>query len=90
MAANNPFDEYLKTLNVNGKEYKYYDISALGNQYDRLPYSIRVLLESAVRNCDNFHVRGEDVKNILNWEVNQNVEGGLKCHLNLQELFCRI
>lgn len=38
---------------------------------DRLPYSIRVLLESAVRNCDNFSIQEQDVNNILNWEINQ-------------------
>ncbi len=32
-----------------------------------LPYSIRVLLESALRNCDGFTVREEDVKNIAAW-----------------------
>lgn len=32
-----------------------------------LPFSIRVLLESAVRNCDQFHVLDKDVYNILNW-----------------------
>lgn len=34
---------------------------------DLLPYSIRVLLESAVRNCDNFHVLEKDVQSILAW-----------------------
>lgn len=32
-----------------------------------MPYSIRVLLESAVRNCDEIQVTSKDVKNILNW-----------------------
>lgn len=34
---------------------------------DSLPFSIRVLLESAVRNCDNFHVLEKDVQSILGW-----------------------
>lgn len=34
---------------------------------DQLPYSIRVLLESAIRNCDEFHVLEKDVNNILDW-----------------------
>ena len=38
---------------------------------DKLPYSIRVLLESAVRNCDEFQIQKSDVENILNWEQNQ-------------------
>lgn len=36
-----------------------------------MPYSIRVVLESAVRNCDEFQVQKKDVENILNWEKNQ-------------------
>ena len=34
---------------------------------DNLPYSIRVLLESAIRNCDEFNVLSSDVEKILNW-----------------------
>jgi aconitate hydratase len=30
---------------------------------------VRVLLESAIRNCDNFSVKESDVENILNWKV---------------------
>lgn len=35
---------------------------------DKLPFSIRILLESAIRNCDNFHVSKDDVEKILDWE----------------------
>lgn len=35
---------------------------------DQLPFSIRILLESAVRNCDNFQVLEKDVNNILEWK----------------------
>ena len=35
---------------------------------DRLPYTIRVLLESAIRNCDNFQVTKDDIENIVDWE----------------------
>ena len=38
----------------------------------RLPYSIRTLLESAVRNCDGFRIREKDVENIFDWENKQN------------------
>jgi aconitase A len=34
------------------------------------PYSIRILLESAIRNCDDFHITGQDVKKILDWKNN--------------------
>jgi aconitate hydratase len=38
----------------------------------KLPYSIRVLLESAVRNCDDFSVKEDDVEKILNWVESSN------------------
>jgi len=35
----------------------FYKLPALGDsRLETLPYSIRVLLESAVRNCDEFNV----------------------------------
>jgi aconitate hydratase len=33
----------------------------------KLPFSIKVLLESVLRNCDGYVVREEDVKNLANW-----------------------
>lgn len=35
---------------------------------EKLPYSVRVLLESAVRNCDEFNVKKGDVEKILGWK----------------------
>ena len=34
-----------------------------------LPYSIRILLEAVLRNCDGYVVSEEDVKNLANWEA---------------------
>ena len=36
---------------------------------DELPFSIRMLLESALRNCDGYAVREEDVKNLAGWNA---------------------
>lgn len=38
---------------------------------DKLPLSIRVLLEAAIRNCDGFYTKEEDVENILDWQQQQ-------------------
>ena len=38
---------------------------------EKLPFSVRVLLESAVRNCDNFQIFKKDVETILNWRETQ-------------------
>jgi len=35
----------------------------------RLPYSIRVLLESAARHCDGYAVSPEDVRNLAAWSA---------------------
>ena len=49
----------------------YYPLEQLEGMYaidvQKLPYTIRVLLESAMRNHDDFLVTEKDVKNILNW-----------------------
>ncbi|KAF0313796.1 Cytoplasmic aconitate hydratase [Amphibalanus amphitrite] len=67
----NPYDNILKELTVGETTYKYYDITALNDpRYDQLPFSVRVLLESAVRCCDEFQVRSADVANILDWRAN--------------------
>lgn len=70
MAGSNPFDSRcLKDLQVGSTAYKYYNIQGLEDpRLSRLPYSIRILLESAIRNCDEFEVKSSDVENILNWE----------------------
>ncbi|XP_058702868.1 iron-responsive element-binding protein 2 isoform X3 [Poecile atricapillus] len=54
-------------------EKKFYNVSKLGGaKYDALPYSIRVLFESSVRNCDGFLVKETDAMNILDWKTKQN------------------
>lgn len=54
-----------------GQDFKFFDLAKLGPEFHRLPFSIRIVLESAVRNCDNFQVLEEDVAKILAWEQHQ-------------------
>lgn len=62
-----------ETMDVNGREIGFYSISALEKQgigkVDALPYSIRILLESVLRNCDGRIVTQEDVKNLANYDA---------------------
>ena len=68
MSQSNPFQSVFKTLP--GFNSSFYDIQALNDpRFKTLPFSIRVLLESAVRNCDEFEVTKRDVENILNWSI---------------------
>jgi aconitate hydratase len=56
--SGNPFSSVKQQLEVEGKTYSMYNITALGDErVQKLPFSIRVLLEAAVRNCDDFNVK---------------------------------
>ncbi|KAG2696538.1 hypothetical protein I3760_07G063100 [Carya illinoinensis] len=71
MASENPFKSILKTLEKpgGGQFGKYYSLPALDDpRIDKLPYSIKILLESAIRNCDEFEVKSKDVEKIIDWE----------------------
>lgn len=71
MATENPFKNVLTELpKEGGGSYgKYYSLPKLNDpRIDQLPYSIRILLESAVRNCDNFQVSPGDVEKIIDWQ----------------------
>lgn len=68
----NPYAHLVEPLDPQKPENKFYNLCKLGDpRYGRLPFSIRVLLEAAVRNCDEFLVKKEDVESILNWKVTQ-------------------
>jgi len=60
-----------KKIKVKNTQFTIYQLSKLaklklGNP-DKLPFSIKILLESAIRNCDNYQVTLNDIKNILSW-----------------------
>eukprot|EP01053_Blabericola_migrator_P008304 Blabericola_migrator_1__8303@NODE_430_length_8568_cov_132_492766_g339_i0_p1_GENE_NODE_430_length_8568_cov_132_492766_g339_i0NODE_430_length_8568_cov_132_492766_g339_i0_p1_ORF_typecomplete_len907_score170_79Aconitase/PF00330_20/2_3e157Aconitase_C/PF00694_19/1_3e42Aconitase_2_N/PF06434_13/1e03Aconitase_2_N/PF06434_13/0_37PTVENN/PF04829_13/9_8PTVENN/PF04829_13/33_NODE_430_length_8568_cov_132_492766_g339_i013764096 len=64
--SSNPYSNLLKSLD--GTQYKYYDICDLDlDAVKRMPYCMRVLLECAVRNCDEFEIKKQDVERILDW-----------------------
>ncbi|XP_048358971.1 cytoplasmic aconitate hydratase [Sphaerodactylus townsendi] len=68
----NPFSRIVEPLDAIQPEKKFFNLNHLGDpRYERLPFSIRVLLEAAVRNCDEFLVKKGDVENILNWNIMQ-------------------
>ncbi len=62
------------TLLVDGKELGYYRLrklaeAGLAPDLPRLPYSIRVLLEALLRNCDGFAVTEDDVRRLARWKA---------------------
>jgi aconitate hydratase len=64
-----------KTLKTARGTYTYFELGALVRQkighVERLPYSIRVLLEAMLRNIDGFVVNGDDVVGLANWNSRQ-------------------
>ncbi|MEQ9229615.1 MAG: aconitase family protein, partial [Cyclobacteriaceae bacterium] len=51
--------------------HSYFSLSELAKKetvVNKLPYSIRILLENAIRNYDGFAVTEEHVQSILNWK----------------------
>ena len=60
-----------KRLSLLGKEFGYYSLSALeekGHEISKLPFSIRILLENALRNYDGFAVTEENIETLLHWK----------------------
>jgi len=59
------------SLQVNGKEYRYFSLNLLEQQglgpVSRLPFSIKVLLEAAVRQFDGRAITEDHVKQLANW-----------------------
>jgi len=67
--AKNDVYQARKTFDVNGKTYTYYSLDALKKfgDIDRLPYSIKVLLESVLRQYDGRVITKEHVENLAKW-----------------------
>lgn len=63
-------------LSVNGKDYKYFQLSKLqtgdAKFLERLPFSIRILLEGILRNIDGISITEQDAMNLSNWQPRQN------------------
>jgi aconitate hydratase len=66
-SPHNPFNSR-STLKTKVGEFTYYKLSALGDT-SKLPFSIKVLLESCLRNHDNFIVTDNDVQKLLNYNA---------------------
>ncbi|CBJ37574.1 aconitate hydratase 1 [Ralstonia solanacearum CMR15] len=65
----------LKTFKINGGQTgKFHSLPQLGKELgvaiERLPVSIRIVLESVLRNCDGKKVTEEHVAQLANWKPN--------------------
>ncbi len=67
------------SFDVNGKTYNFYRLSALEEagvaNVSRLPYSIKVLLESVLRQFDDYVIKEEHVNNLAKFGAGADVDG---------------
>ena len=74
MSTEDPFNSISTFETAEGEAGEYYDLKALEGlglcQLDSLPFTIRCLLEAALRKCDGFLVTKEDVRKIAGWSPN--------------------
>ena len=67
---NQDFFSTKRILPASSEGISFYSLKALeeqGYSIQTLPYSIRVLIENALRNCDGLRVTKENVETYLNW-----------------------
>ncbi|KGO94646.1 aconitate hydratase AcnA [Flavobacterium subsaxonicum] len=60
-----------KLLNTKNGTFTYYSLTemqAQGFDIERMPFSIRILLENVLRNFDDFAITKENIETILNWQ----------------------
>src|SRR5215204_7632743 len=70
MSAKDSFDVQA-TLDVGDREFEIHRLDALQQRFDtaRLPYSLKVLLENALRLEDGTSVTSDDVEAIATWDA---------------------
>ena len=69
MSLPNPFNT-LQTFSANGASHQFYSLPALesaGFKVSRLPVSIRLVLESLLRNCDGKRVAEGAIRDLAGW-----------------------
>lgn len=71
---NNTFANTLQTFKAGlGKSGRFYSLPELAKTFPnvrRLPFSMRIVLESVLRNCDGRKVTAEHVAQVANWQPN--------------------
>lgn len=64
----------IKELESNGKKFKYFslpDLQSKDHNISRLPFSLRIVLESVIRNSTKGLASEKDIENILEWNAKE-------------------
>ncbi len=69
-------NDYVQRIHTKAGPYEYYDINLLEKRgigkISSLPFTIKIILESILRNLDHQQIREEDITAVANWP--QNIE----------------
>ena len=64
----------LQTFQIDGKNARFHSLPSLGKELgvnlQRLPVSIRIVLESVLRNCDGKKITEKHVRELAGWQAN--------------------
>ncbi len=75
MGNPDPFGVLAQLSSGNGRSVAYYSLSRLEQagvaNLSRLPYSIKILLESIMRNCDGYAITPDHIQTLANWQPKQ-------------------
>lgn len=66
-----------KQFNIKNNEYAYFDINTLkayGYEIDTLPFSVKILLESVLRQWDGEAIVDSDIEKLAGWQANATKE----------------
>ncbi|PHR28467.1 MAG: aconitate hydratase AcnA [Desulfotalea sp.] len=76
--------DFVQQLQVNDTSYSYFNLHELSKQgvgnIDRLPYTIRILVENLLRKLDNDIVTEKDLKAITNWKTSYDLPVEIPYH----------
>ncbi|MFA5565649.1 MAG: aconitate hydratase [Acidimicrobiia bacterium] len=62
------------TISSGGKELEIFRLSALGDRVNKLPYSLKVLLENLLRHEDGVNVTTAEIEALANWDGGESDE----------------
>ncbi len=58
------------TLSVDGREFEIFRLDSVpGIDLDRLPYSLKILLENLLRHYDGVNVTDDDIRAVVDWDA---------------------
>lgn len=66
-------DKTEAVLDVNGKKYQYFSLKKAGDaglkDIDRLPFTLKILLENLLRHEDGITVNADDIRGLMEWLI---------------------